>query len=187
MKLRPRWMWVGTLALMASLCLGDGVKEVEISPDPSDGDQQLFTVRLRPGMTKDCDRVEFECVLHQEFSWAITNEAARTKIHEPAVFVYKRPNGRLVGDLGCFTSLRVPVGLARLQEVYGLTAVQKGVPVSVSRMRISAVAGDARLWTVDVEAKGVHAIAGVTASTNAPSQGAEPSASRPATGGQGTP
>ena len=145
--------------LIAVVCLAGGVREVEISYDPPARGQQIYTVRLRPDLTCSYDKILFECVLHQEFQWAVTNEQKRIKIHEPAIFTFRRPDVKLVDDLDCFISFRVPVALEKLKEIYGLTAFRTNVPVTVSRMKISGIVSNQPLWVIDTPAAGFHKVA----------------------------
>jgi hypothetical protein len=152
---------------MPALVFAEGVSEIEITPDPPENGKQIFTVRLRPDVTRTYEKIVFECVYQQQFAWDSTNEATRVRVHEPEVFTYPRKDVKLVDDLDHFISFRVPIGMDKLIAIYGLTAFKTNVPVRVARMRITAIADRAPAWSHEVEAKGLHQIGGGAAAAAA--------------------
>lgn len=133
------------------------VREIEITsnpPDPATG-QQLFNVRLTPDETAEYERISFDCVLRQAFTDQATHTKSSMKIHEPAVFTYRRKDVKMVQDLDTHISFRIPVGHQRLQEIFGQTAFNTNYPVTVDRMVITT-SGPQLSWTNEVPASGVH-------------------------------
>jgi hypothetical protein len=151
------WMAAAAL-LLPSRAWADGVKEVEISSDPPEDGEQVFTVRIRPSKNRVYEKIVFDCFLHQEFQWENERQSVTNKVHEPAVYTYRRKDVKLVEDLDCFVSFRVPVGMERLRDIYGVTAFNTNAPVTVSRMKITGYKKDASVWRVEVPANGLHVV-----------------------------
>jgi len=166
----PLAAWLSA-ALAAAVRAGP-LSEVEITADPVQKGQQIYTVRMRPAETRKYDKLVFECVYRQDLPWEMTNEARRIKIHEPASFTYPRKDVKMTEDLDCYISFRVPIGMELLQETWGKTLFDPCQPVRISRMRISGIVSNAPLWTVEVEADGLHKLGDSSASP--PAEGKKP-------------
>ena len=134
----------------------DPLREIEISADAPEHGQQVFTVRMTPGETVACDKLTFECVFHQEYPDQTSDQKKGIETRDPATFVYRRKDIKLVDDLDSFVSFRVPISMQRLVDIYGATAFNTNAPVTVSKMFITAVVEDKPIWTYEVEAKGLH-------------------------------
>jgi len=132
------------------------VRELEIRCEPEQDGQSDYTVRIRPGASRRYDRVLFECVYHQEFPWEDLRGRSYTKIHEPVRFTYRRADVKLVNDLDAYISFRVPVGHEQLRRMYGPKVFNDAFPVSVPRMRITAVSDGAPAWSYEVAVPGAY-------------------------------
>lgn len=154
--LRVNLMGIGLFALSCGTAISEPVRQVEITPDPPDNGQQVFTIRFTPGETKTYDLVTFTCVLRQEFASATTDRRTGNVVHEPESFVYRRKDLKMVDDLDCHVSFRVPVGLDRLKGIYGDTAFYTNAPVTVPRMTIAAFQKKQMIWSFEVPANGIH-------------------------------
>jgi hypothetical protein len=155
----PSWLTLCGLLALAGNVLAADIAEVEITSDPPEGGQQIFTVRLRPGKTQTMDKVLFECTLHQEFTAAAPGSTnIEKRVIESSVFSYRRRDVKLTEDLDCFISFRVPVSLARIKEIFGDTAYETKAPITVSKMHISGLdKADTCLWRFETEARGQRA------------------------------
>ena len=132
------------------------VREVEITPDPVQGDQQIFTIRITPGETRVYDKMLFECIYHQEFASQATASQGTQVVHEPESFVYRRRDIKLVDDLDTHISFRVPISHAKLRDMFGLTAFNTNAPVSISRITITAFTTEGKAWALDLKANGLQ-------------------------------
>lgn len=147
--------WVVLGCWLAAAQAAD-IAEVEITADPPAEGHQIYTVRLRPGKTQTLDKVLFECTLRQEFLGAAPGSTnVEKRVIESSVFSYRRREVKLVEDLDCFISFRVPVALARIQEIFGDSAYAPRHPITVSKMRISGLdTADTCIWRFETEARG---------------------------------
>ena len=132
------------------------VREFEITPDPVQGDQQVFTVRITPGETRVYDKMLFECIYHQEFASQTTEAQGSKVIHEPESFTYRRRDVKLVDDLDTHISFRVPISRAKLTEMFGPTAFNTNAPVTIAHMVISAFTAEGKAWSYDLKAEGLR-------------------------------
>lgn len=130
--------------------------EVEITPDPVRNGSQVLTVRMTPGETCTYDSLVFDCVYHQEFVPRTSDNGKTLKVHEPEVFTVRRRDVKMVEELDVNISFKVPVDPARLKEMYGPNAFNPDVPVTISRIRISAMKNGAVAWWYEFEARGLH-------------------------------
>jgi hypothetical protein len=165
---------------------GDWIRELKVTFEPPVDGQQDVTIRITPGRTGEFDEFTFDCVLHQEFPWVNARGRAYTKIHEPVVFQHREHPVRLVNDLDRYISFRVPVGRARLEEMYGATMFNRDYPVCVSKIRIAAVAAGAKAWSCDIGTNGTYIATNGTlvlqpAAVPSPASAAPPGAAAPAT------
>ncbi|MGQ9661578.1 MAG: hypothetical protein ACUVWX_04465 [Kiritimatiellia bacterium] len=147
---------------------GELLREIEIRSEPEAHGHKDFMVRMLPGQTYECERVQFECVYHQEFPWEDVRGRKYTKIYEPVNFKYQCKDVKFVNDLDTYISFRVPIGRDLLESAYGETTFVKGYPVTITRMKITAFANGAPLWSYEVPAAGKHS------ATNLPSALAPP-------------
>ncbi|MCX7590116.1 MAG: hypothetical protein N2255_00665 [Kiritimatiellae bacterium] len=152
------------LVILSPALGGELIREIEIRSEPEANGHKDFTVRLLPGQTYECERVQFECVYHQEFPWEDVRGRKYTKIYEPVNFKYQRKDVKFVNDLDTYISFRVPIGRDLLENAYGETAFAKGYPVTISRIRITAFAEGKPLWSYEVPAGGKHLTANLQTS-----------------------
>lgn len=141
--------------LLACGACAEPVREVEITSNPPENGQQILNVRITPGQTVTYEKITIDCVLHQEFPSESTHKNREIKIHEPAVFTHRRKDVKMVEELDVNISFRVPVGMNRLMEIYGMTAFNTNYPVTVSRMIISATSKGGS-WSYEIPASGAH-------------------------------
>jgi hypothetical protein len=132
------------------------LKQIEITSDPLKDGQKDYTVRILPGKTHQCDKIVFECVYCQQLPWEDARGKAYIKNHEPVSFTYRRLDVGLVNDLDTFVSFRVPIGLDKPIAAYGDKVFNKDVPVTISRMIITATAAGETLWSYELKGEGVH-------------------------------
>ena len=152
-----KWMMSVVLALCCVLTGQAGpLTEVEITPDPVQNGSQIFTLRMTPGETRTIDTLVFECVYHQEFVPRTSDQSSSKIAHEPEVFTVRRKDVKMIEELDVNISFRVPISLARLTEMYGTTAFNPAIPVTVSRIRVSAVVKGDVIWRYEFDAKGLH-------------------------------
>ena len=132
------------------------IREIEITPDPVQGDLQVFTVRITPGETRVYEKMLFECIYHQEFASQATESQGAKVVNEPESFVYRRRDVKLVDDLDTHISFRVPISHAKLRDMFGLTAFNTNAPVTISRILITAFTTEGKAWALDLKASGLH-------------------------------
>lgn len=135
---------------------GAGVSQWEVTSDPPSGGRQVFTVRMTPSETAAYDLLLFECTLRQEYVRTDSSGAARRRVTEPAVFAYRERDVRMVRDLDRHASFRVPVGVAEARAAFGETLFVDDAPVTISKMKITALREGRPVWTVEGPAAGVH-------------------------------
>ncbi len=150
------------LAFLATAAAAAPVREVEITPDPIDNGQQVFTLRIKPGETRSYERMTFDCTYRQEYISQTTDTQGSKVINEPAAFTYRRKDVKLVDDLDCYISFRVPVDLAKLSDMYGRTTFSTNAPVRIARIKITAFTADGKAWSFDLEASGLHKLDTIT-------------------------
>lgn len=150
-----RMTFVALAALLGSRALAEPVREIEITAVPPENGQQILNVRFTPGQTVTYDKITLDCVLHQEFPSDATHKPKEQKVHEPVVFTYRRKDVKMVEELDVHISFRVPVGMDRLMDIYGLTAFNTNYPVTVSRVVITASAKEGA-WSCEIPATGIH-------------------------------
>lgn len=154
--------------LLASLnraAVADPVREIEISPDPAEGGQQIFNIRIKPGETRSYDRITFDCTYHQEYVSQATDTLGKKIVNEPASFTYRAREVKLVDDLDRNIAFRVPVGLPKLMDMFGLTAFNTNAPVTISQIRITAFTAEGKAWSYDLKAEGLHKLESAPAPT----------------------
>jgi hypothetical protein len=152
--MRPAILSVLSVLGLACASLAEPVREVEVTPDPVRDGQQTFDVCLTPGETRTYDKLTIDCVLHQEFPKATTDQQAGTQVHEPAVFTYRRREVKMVEELDVHISFKVPMSFERLKEIYGATTFNTNYPVTVSRLVVTALVKDVKVWSFEVKAEG---------------------------------
>lgn len=150
------WRIAGLWVAGALACHAGPLSEVEITQDPVQNGSQITTVRMTPGETRLLDTLVFDCVYHQDFVSRTSDQSPSWVNHEPAVFTVRRKEVKLVEELDVNVSFRVPVAMERLVEMYGPTAFKAGTPVTVSRIRISALVKGVVLWRYEFDAKGLY-------------------------------
>ena len=162
-----RILWMAGL-LASGACMADSLKEIEFTSEPPVNGKQIFTVRMRPAVNQTYEAIVFDCSLSQEFMLDTPDRGRIRKVSEPAVFTYRRKDIKLTEDLDAYVSFRVPVGLDRLRDIYGVNAFTTNSPVFVSRMKISAIANGATAWSLDSEAAGLHAFTNAETAAKSP-------------------
>jgi hypothetical protein len=146
-------------ATFACACLADEfLHSVKIGIEPPDDGQQILNLCFLPAKTVEYDQVVFECVYRQQIPWQDERGKRVTKTIEPVFFTYRRPSVRMVADLDCNISFRVPVSLQRLIENYGEHSFATNAPVAIDRLRIAGERGQARLWEQELKVPGKYVI-----------------------------
>ena len=151
-----KWMLAGCYLGWALTGWAGPLTEVEITPDPVQNGTQIITLRMTPGETETLDLLVFDCVYHQEFVAQTSDQDSRKKVHEPEVFTVRRKDVKMVEELDVNISFRVPVDMAKLSEMYGSTAFNPKYPVTISRIKVSAVRGGVVVWWYEFDAKGLY-------------------------------
>ena len=130
-------------------------KEIEITADPPGKDVQIFTFRITPGTTRAYDALAFECRYRQEYLQKRSDGQEVRRVVEPAAYTYREKGVRMVQDLDKYVSFRVPVALEEIHRAYG-NMFATNAPVSISRIRLSAIVGDQPVWTKEFPPAGLH-------------------------------
>jgi len=156
--------WVSLLLLSVTVLLSSSahaewIREIEITSDPEVDGKKIFTVRFMPKKTFKYDRILFDCVYRQELPWENARGKKYTKVYEPVSFTYRHSDVKLVNDLDHYSSFRVPIGLKRLQAIYGPKLFNKVRPITIARMKISGISKGKTIWSYELAAKGKHVIA----------------------------
>lgn len=152
---RIHWLFFG-IAVCAAACQAGPLTEVEITPDPVQNGSQIFTLRMTPGETRDYEALVFDCVYHQEFVPRTSEPSARKKVYEPEVFTVRRRDVKMVEELDVNISFRVPMDLAKLKEMYGDKVFDPAYPVTISRIKVSALKSGVVVWWYEFDAHGLH-------------------------------
>ncbi len=158
--LRRFWRWVlaGLLLGSAGVAGAAGIKLIEVKSDPPlPSGKQIWSFRMTPSETRDYDLLVFECVLRQEYQKKGSDGAVRRVVVEPASFVYRERNVKMVEDLDKHISFWAPLGMADIQQAYG-KMFQTNAPVTIARFRITAVAEGKEIWTVEAPTSGVKIV-----------------------------
>lgn len=129
---------------------GGWFKAIEVSTEEAVEGTVDVSVRMQPGKTFACERIEFECVYHQEFPWQNVRGKKYIKKHEPVTFMYRRDDVRLVNDLDAYVSFRAPYGLPALSKKYGPKVFNADYPVTIDRIRITGYDAGGRIWRYEV-------------------------------------
>lgn len=143
-------------ALLPSLAPGaNWVREIEITMDPEEFGQHVFSFRFTPDRTVTYAAMEFEFFYRQKFPWEDVHGRKYTKTHEPVTFIYRRPKVELVNDLDGYVNFRVPISMARLVRKYGKTTFNRDYPITVNRIRLTAMLnGSNTAWEVTLPPAG---------------------------------
>ena len=157
--IRSTAVYLSMALLVAPACLADEApavpfSKIEISRDAEENGQTVYSVKFSPRARVACDRVEFECVYHQEFPWENFRGEAYTKIHEPVNFVYRRENIRFLTQLDWYCNFRVPTARKLLETAYGEKAFNRNHPITIARMIIRGVADEKVLWSYELPPSG---------------------------------
>ncbi len=145
-------VWVGAATFAAAA----GVRLVEVTSDPPVASgKQVWSFRMTPSETREYDQIVFECVLRQEYQKKSSDGTVRRVVAEPATFVHREKNVRMVAELDKHISFWVPLGMEDIQRAYG-KLFQTNAPVTVARFRITAVENGKDAWTIEVPTAGVH-------------------------------
>ena len=153
-----RWgLGIGLGLLMAvSSGWAAGVRLVEVKSDPpAPSGKQVWSFRMTPSQTREYDQLVFECVLRQEYDKRGSDGAVRRIVTEPATYVYREKNVRMVAELDKHISFWVPLGKEHIQQAYG-KLFNPNAPVTIARFRITAIENGKEAWTIEVPTSGVH-------------------------------
>jgi len=182
MKTLSRVFTCCAAALIPAVSLaGSWVREMEIRSEPEDQGQKVYMIRFTPGKTVIYDEIAFECVYRQEMPWEDMRGRKYTKVIEPVTFIFRRSSVSFVNELDADINFKVPVSYARLSEKFGLTTFNKAYPISVNRIRITAVAAGAAAWQVELSGEGKFDTGKTTAEKEEPAAPAQtPSTNAPA-------
>ncbi len=155
--IKRRWGVAVAAALLTAIAAGAaGVKLAEVKSDPPVASgKQVWSFRFTPGETRDYEQIVFECVLKQEYTKRGSDGSVRKMSVEPASFVYREKNVRMVEDLDKHISFWVPLGMSDIQQAYG-KMFQTNAPVTVSRFKITAIAEGKEAWTIEMPNSGVR-------------------------------
>lgn len=153
-----RALAVAAFLFAAGAAAAGGIKLVEVKSDPPlPSGRQIWSFRMTPSETRTYDLIVFECVLRQEYEKKGSDGKTRRMVVEPATFVYREKNVKMVEDLDRHISFWVPLGREEIQEAYG-KLFQTNAPVTIARFRITAVAEGQNAWTVDAPTSGVKIV-----------------------------
>jgi len=152
-----RWGAGVAAALLGAVAAGAaGVKLAEVKSDPpAASGKQVWSFRFTPGETRDYEQIVFECVLKQEYTKRGSDGSVRKMSVEPATFVYREKNVRMVEDLDKHISFWVPLGMDDIQQAYG-KMFQTNAPVTVSRFKVTAIAEGKEAWSIELPNAGVR-------------------------------
>ena len=146
-----------------------GLREWSVSVEAPVRGRSMVTVRMTPSATREYDAIVFECTLRQEYTRTGSDGVARRRVMEPATFVYRETDARMVEDLDKHVSFRVPVGLEDVRAAYGETLFVDEAPVTISRIVIKAMKDGKVEWQVDSPPSGTHRPAGAPGAGDRPS------------------
>ncbi len=133
-----------------------GVRLVEVKSDPPVASgKQIWSFRMTPSETREYEQIVFECVLRQEYQKRGSDGSVRQVVSEPATFVHREKNVRMVAELDKHIAFWVPLGREDIQKAYG-KLFQTNAPVTIARFRITAMADGKDAWTIEVPTSGTH-------------------------------
>ncbi len=135
------------------------INEIEITPDPLKNGQQVFTFRFNSGETLTYAKITFDCTYRQSFPSQTSDQPSGTKVIEPAVFTYRAKDVKMVENLDCHVSFRVPMDIHKLQEIYGDHTFNTNYPAIVSKIKVTALKQETVLWSFDLTPEGLHQFA----------------------------
>lgn len=154
MRSRACSLLVATVGMVLASAAGEMqppfLRVAEITVDPPEKEQQVVSVRMTPGVTRNYTLLRFECVYRQEYDWTNSVGTAQRRVDEPVRFAYDRDNVKLTDDLDAYVSFKMPIGIELLRSRFGATAFRTGVPVTVPRIRIEARDGETTAWAYEV-------------------------------------
>ena len=125
-------------------------RAIQVTVEDAVKGKRDFSVRFHPAKTHVCERVEIECIYHQEFPWENVRGKKYIKIHEPVTFEYRRRGVKMVNDLDEYISFRAPYGLDALTRKYGPKVFNDDYPVTVDRLRVTGYAKGEEIWSYEV-------------------------------------
>ena len=144
------------LLFAAGMAGGDGVREIEIKPDPPDADKQIFTIRFVPDETTVYDQIVIACTLQQELVLATPDGGQTNMICQAGIFTARQRNVKMVKGVDCYVSFFVQLRTQRFCDMSGKSNVQTNVPVTVARMKITAYRKGKAVWSVPTNARGIY-------------------------------
>jgi len=130
------------------------VSRVRVLADPPKNGQVTYAVRFTPERTLSYEAITFECVYRQEFPWEDFKGRKFTKVLEPVIFTFRRAAVSFVAELDADVNFQVPVDYATLADKYGPTTFNKDYPITINRIRITAVVAGAEAWQVELPGAG---------------------------------
>ncbi|MEI6563695.1 MAG: hypothetical protein WCO42_05230 [bacterium] len=132
------------------------VNEIEVTPDPPRNGSQIFTLRFNPGETLTYEKLTFDCTYRQSFPSQTSDQPTGLKIIEPEVFTYRSHDVKMVENLDCHVSFRVPLDIHKLQEIYGEHSFNTNYPAVVSKIKVTASEKENVLWSYVLKPEGLH-------------------------------
>jgi hypothetical protein len=142
--------------MSAGISFAVPAKEIEITPGVEKDGRREYTVRIRPSENHTYNDIVFNIIYQQEFRWENADGKVSRKTIEPVEFTYKRHDVKFISDLDVFITFRVPVSKERLQKAYGERVFKKDCPITIPRIRISAVSDGKTVWKTELPSKGLH-------------------------------
>lgn len=145
---------VAILLVVVNITLAEWVSKIEIQVDPIKDGTRIYTFKFAPEKTQEYDYINFECIYHQEIPWVNPRGEKYTKIHEPVSFSYRRKSVRFVADLDSYICFRVPFDYNDLCERYGPNVFHANYPITVPRIKITAVTNNVPAWSIELSGEG---------------------------------
>ncbi len=145
-----------TVAGLTAARGAEGLKEWEVTCDPPANGKMIMTIRLAPAETRTIDQLVVDCPLRQDFARKDSSGKVRVRSFEAATFTYRESDVRLVEDLDRYIGLRVPIGKEELAQAYGDRTFFADAPVSIPRIRITALVKGEPVWSVEGPTRGVN-------------------------------
>jgi len=146
-RILPGMMVLLTGSLLNAAAEEAPLTNIVVRLDPPDRGRQVVTITATPTATFTEELLEVECQYRQEFDWPPRGRKTFRRIIEPAVFVYRVKNHRFVDSLDTHISFFVPVDVKTLREAHGPTTFVTNVPVTISRVQVSALSNGVVRWS----------------------------------------
>lgn len=135
---------------------GNGVREIEINPDPPESEKQIFTVRFMPDETTIYNQMVFDCALQQELALLTPDGGKTNKICGAGIFISRHRDIKMIKGVDCYVSFFVQTGTQRPCDMAGESRPMTNAPVTVARVKITAYREGKTVWTVNTNARGKY-------------------------------